>query len=146
MDTDGAPDAFPRPVAEIESYHAHIYYETAIMRDRAARLRTLIGERFSARIGRWRDTPVGPHPLPMFQVAFAPDVFALFVPWLMLNRDGLTVLVHPNTDNPQADHLVHALWLGMRLDLDGSGLPVSMRALGEAHDPIEPNTEPVFMP
>nr|ART35851.1 B303 [uncultured bacterium] len=44
-------------------------------------------------------------------------MFASFMPWLMLNRDGLTVLVHPGTGNGYADHTKHAAWLGGMLPL-----------------------------
>ena len=81
----------------IHSYHAHVYYEPAT-RDVAQALRQRIGERFSVQLGRWHDVPVGPHSAAMYQVAFASEAFAAFVPWLMLNRQGLSVLVHPNTD------------------------------------------------
>jgi aromatic ring-cleaving dioxygenase len=39
------------------------------------------------------------------------------VPWLMLNRGGLAVLVHPLTDNAYDDHSKHALWLGTPIAL-----------------------------
>jgi DOPA 4,5-dioxygenase len=58
----------------------------------------------------------------------------------MLNRRGLAVLVHPNTDNPHDDHLVHALWLGEKLAVDASRLPHSLAAAGQTHDPVVPNT------
>jgi aromatic ring-cleaving dioxygenase len=35
----------------------------------------------------------------------------------MLNRDGLTVLVHPETGNDLRDHGVHAVWFGAVLPL-----------------------------
>jgi aromatic ring-cleaving dioxygenase len=132
----------PRPLSEIESYHAHIYYDDAAARSRAEILRQRIGERFLVRIGNWHDRPVGPHPIPMFQVAFATELFSSFVPWLMLNRLDLTVLVHPNTDRPRDDHLVHALWLGRILPLDVSGMPESLRAAGETNAAVEVNTKP----
>ena len=59
----------------------------------------------------------------MYQVAFAAELFADVLPWLMLNRAGLTVLVHPETGRPRDDHLHHAAWLGAVLPLDGSVLP-----------------------
>ncbi len=131
--------AASRELAEIHSYHAHVYYDAA-SRARAERVRGWIAERFLVRLGAWHDRPVGPHPQGMFQVAFAPDVFAAFVPWLMLNRLGLTVLVHPNTDNERADHLVHALWMGAVLPLDATMLSESLQAEGRAHSAVEPNT------
>jgi DOPA 4,5-dioxygenase len=54
----------------------------------------------------------------MYQVAFAPDQFAQVVPWLMLNRNGLDVLVHPNTGDDLGDHRDRALWLGEKLPLN----------------------------
>jgi DOPA 4,5-dioxygenase len=104
--------------AIIKHYHAHIYYDPATTRDRAARLRERVAAAFpEARVGRWHDELVGPHLRSMYQVAFAPDLLASFLPWLMLNRDGLTVLLHPGTGDSYADHTKHAAWLGEVLPL-----------------------------
>jgi aromatic ring-cleaving dioxygenase len=108
-------DAVAEP-SRITGYHAHIYYDPAT-RAKAERLRAGIGERFAARLGSWHDEPVGPHPVAMYQVAFAAEEFPHLVPWLMLNRNGLDVLVHPMTDDAVADHTGHALWLGNPLPL-----------------------------
>jgi len=133
--------AAPRALSEIASYHAHIYYDPA-SRPAAERLREWVAERFPVRLGAWHDSPLGPHPGPMFQIAFAAEVFPALVPWLMLNRLGLTVLVHPSTDNERADHMVHALWMGEVLPLDATDLSESLRAEGRSHAVIVPNTEP----
>jgi aromatic ring-cleaving dioxygenase len=109
-------DPFADTVA-IEGYHAHVYYDGAT-RPLAERLRGAIGERFEVRLGRWHDAPVGPHPRAMYQVAFAVAEFPRLVPWLMLNRDGLSILIHPLTGDDYDDHAHHALWLGTPLALD----------------------------
>ncbi|HYZ31426.1 MAG TPA: DOPA 4,5-dioxygenase family protein [Crenalkalicoccus sp.] len=107
----------------ITNWHAHVYYDAAT-RDAAARLREGIASRFpEAVLGRWHDQPVGPHPQPMYQVAFSPELFATLVPWIALNRGGLTVLVHPETGRQRADHLRHAIWLGAVLPLKAETLP-----------------------
>ena len=109
-------ESFADP-ALIEGYHAHLYYAPHT-RALAERLRTAIAERFpSARIGNWHDEPVGPHPVAMYQIAFSTAEFRALVPWLMLNREGLDVLVHPLTDDSLADHTRFALWLGSPLQL-----------------------------
>jgi DOPA 4,5-dioxygenase len=59
----------------------------------------------------------------MYQVAFAPALFPTLVPFLALNREGLAVLVHPETGRQKADHLHHAMWMGAVLALDASVLP-----------------------
>jgi aromatic ring-cleaving dioxygenase len=100
----------------IRGYHAHIYYDPQT-RPRAEHLRAAIGERFSARVGNWHDEPVGPHPTAMYQVAFAAEELSSLVPWLMLNRQGLNILVHPLTDDSVADHTRFAAWLGTPLPL-----------------------------
>jgi DOPA 4,5-dioxygenase len=106
----------PVDAAKITSYHAHVYYDEGTRAD-AAWLRGQIEERFTVRMGRWHDEPVGPHPISMYQVAFEAAEFARLVPWLMLNRRGLAVLVHPNTGDAYTDHAVNALWLGDKLPL-----------------------------
>ena len=108
-------DAFADP-DRIEGYHAHIYYDPAT-RAKAERLRQGIGERFAAKLGNWHDEPVGPHPVAMYQVAFTGEEFSGLVRWLMLNREGLDVLVHPLTDDSVADHTRFAAWLGTPLPL-----------------------------
>ena len=100
---------------EIKGYHAHIYYD-AVTRDAAARVRAGLAN-FNVQLGSWHDEPVGPHPKSMYQVVFAPEQFASVVPWLMLHREGLTVLVHPSTGDSYGDHLERSLWLGEILKL-----------------------------
>ena len=108
----------PRDPSTIEHYHAHVYYDPASTRDRAERLRERIGATLpQAKLGRWHDELVGPHPQSMYQVAFPTEMLAAFVPWLMLNRDGLTVLLHPETGNAYRDHTAHAAWFGGMLPL-----------------------------
>jgi aromatic ring-cleaving dioxygenase len=102
--------------AAIRSYHAHIYYDAAT-RPTAEHLREAIGDNFDVELGRWHDEPVGPHPISMYQVAFAVAEFPRLVPWLMLNRGPLSVLVHPQAENAYDDHTAHALWLGAPLPL-----------------------------
>ena len=107
----------PRATAGIQGYHAHIYYDPGT-RAVAERLREAIGPAFDVRLGRWHDRPVGPHPKSMYQIAFPVSEFPRLVPWLMLNRAGLDVLVHPETGEDYEDHAYHALWLGRPLALD----------------------------
>jgi DOPA 4,5-dioxygenase len=102
----------------IRDCHAHIYYDPVSSRDRAERLRERVAEAFpEATLGRWHDAPVGPHPQSMFQIAFPCTSLAAFLPWVMLNRDGLTILLHPGTGDDLADHTDHAVWLGGILPL-----------------------------
>jgi len=112
----------PTNTGVISSYHAHVYYDPAT-KDVAAVLRQWVEERFIVRMGRWHDVPVGPHPQAMFQIAFAAELFPTLVPFLMLNRSGLTVLVHPETGRPRDDHLLRSIWMGAVLTLNGDILP-----------------------
>ena len=114
MTTDRAP------------YHAHIYYEPS-SRPIAERLH----EKFSSArigvdafgvifVGELRDTAVGPHPKPQFEIHFfadaLPDIVAL------IKASGLKALVHPLTDDDLADHTSLASWIGEPLTLDQSVL------------------------
>jgi len=102
----------------IAAYHAHIYYDPKKTRDRAGRLRERVATAFpGAKLGRWHDELVGPHTQSMYQIAFPADLVGSFLPWLMLNRDGLTILLHPETGDDYTDHTVHACWFGAVLSL-----------------------------
>ena len=105
-------------IGEISGYHIHIYYDSDDGPASAKALRDALAGRFEVEIGLWRDKAGGPHPTPMFQVNFAVELFPAIVPWLMLNRGDLNVLVHPETGDDVADHGDHALWLGQTLPID----------------------------
>ena len=131
-----------QPLASIESYHAHIYFDGPEQRHAAELLREDIGQRFSVLLGRWHDRLVGPHTRPMYQVAFAVAEFPRFVPWLMINRRGLAVLIHPDTGQPRSDNLTHAMWLGEILALNAEPLSEQAEPVSE----ITPNTQPTIAP
>jgi aromatic ring-cleaving dioxygenase len=101
----------PNDPARITDYHIHVYYDPED-RDRAARLREWVEQRFQVRMGRWHDEPVGPHVTAMYQIAFTPDLFPTLVPFVMMNRMGLTVLLHPQSGRPRDDHTINATWMG----------------------------------
>lgn len=138
----GMTSSTPHLPAAILSCRAHIYYDAVATRAWAERRR--MAESFAVQLGRWHDAPVGPHTRATDQVAFAPPLFASFVPWLMLHREGLDVLVHPNTLAPRADPLQHALWLGDKLALKEALLPWRIEAAQES--PIAANTTPHLAP
>ncbi len=108
-------------ICKITGYHAHIYYAQDTRRTAAA-IRDALDQRFrgAVRLGRWHDKLVGPHTRSMYQVAFDRTIFSEIVPWLALNRDGLAILVHPESGDGLADHTKHALWMGEILEINKS--------------------------
>jgi aromatic ring-cleaving dioxygenase len=100
----------------IDGYHAHVYYNAAT-RSVAARIAETVTDKFTVEIGGFFDEPVGPHPIANLQIIFATAEFANVVPWLMLNRNGLDILIHPLTDDSVRDHDTDGAWLGAPVPL-----------------------------
>ncbi|MEM7268512.1 MAG: DOPA 4,5-dioxygenase family protein [Pseudomonadota bacterium] len=97
--------------ADIKSYHVHVYFDEDSI-DRARAVVDAACEAFTVERGRMHEKPVGPHPMWSCQLAMSPEVFAVLLPWMALNRDGLIVFSHPETEDFVADHRDHAIWLG----------------------------------
>ena len=112
------PSAAAGDPRSIAAYHAHVYYDPQTTRGGAEHLRQRVAAEFpQAKLGRWHDELVGPHTQSMYQIAFPSGMLGSFLPWLMLNRDGLTILLHPETGNDYRDHTAHAVWFGAVLPL-----------------------------
>ena len=108
-------------MAEIKGFHAHVYFDAETI-TQATELCTKATQLFPVEMGRVHEKPVGPHPMWSCQLAFAPEVFGTLIPWLATSRDGLAVLVHPETGDDVKDHTDHAMWMGQVLELDISFL------------------------
>ncbi|MBW4023814.1 MAG: DOPA 4,5-dioxygenase family protein [Proteobacteria bacterium] len=117
----------PSELSDIRDFHAHVYYEPGVSEAAAAALRERVAADFPrAILGRWHHQPIGPHTRAMYQIAFPVELFATLAPWLMLNRAGLDILLHPETGDDPRDHTVHAAWLGEKL-------PLRMEAFAPKH-------------
>jgi DOPA 4,5-dioxygenase len=119
-------------MTEVKGYHAHVYYDAASKAKAAALRETLLG-RFKIETGGFSDTPQGPHPISQFNIIFETPEFDAVVPWLMLNRDGLDVLVHPLTESSYNDHTAFAMWLGA---------PVALKTDTLRHAPVRDSLMP----
>lgn len=106
-----------KQTSTITGYHAHVYFDATTV-DQARSLCQTASQVFGLAMGRLHERNVGPHPMWSCQLGCNPVQFAELLPWLALNRDGLTVFAHPETGNHLQDHRDHGIWLGTGLDLD----------------------------
>ena len=101
-------------------FHAHIYYD-ADERVAAEALRDdLLTRTEPLFVGRMTEGPVGPHPIPQFEVHFTERDRSAIED--LLKASGLRALVHPLTDDDLADHISLAHWIGDPVALDESTL------------------------
>ena len=96
-------------------YHAHVYWHNEDQRRVSLDLRKdLIG--LGCPVGRIMEEPIGPHPLPMYQVNYS-STNAEQIEKLLAST-GLDILLHEDTGDDVRDHTLGARWLGNKLKLD----------------------------
>lgn len=106
-------------MSQQQLYHAHVYYGAATL-GKARGVCEAARDAFGLVMGRMHEKPVGPHPDWSCQLLVPHDKFGDVVRWFMLNRDGLNVLIHPETGDHLKDHTEHAVWMGAVRPLDVS--------------------------
>ena len=101
----------------INGYHAHVYFDSNSV-DMAKALCLEAGRKFGIPVGHFHLNPVGPHPCGSCQLSITPQLFGQVVPWLALNRDGLTIFLHLTTGDDYKDHTDHTIWMGEMMQLN----------------------------
>jgi aromatic ring-cleaving dioxygenase len=105
-----------------DAFHAHIYYdlsERSAAEQLHSQLQTAKGTGDLVDVifvGEMTDRPVGPHPIPQYEVHFYGKALPTVLDRIKTNR--LRALVHRLTDDDLADHTSQALWIGEPLTLD----------------------------
>lgn len=125
-----------------DPYHAHVYFDVSSL-STATQLHQQLQEKQAAGslpglvlVGKMFDRGVGPHPKPQFEVQFLASALPSIMP--LLEASGLTVLVHPLTEDDLADHTTLGEWIGEPLPLDTSvldppGHNKGLARFGKAH-------------
>ncbi|RPA92385.1 hypothetical protein L873DRAFT_1817707 [Choiromyces venosus 120613-1] len=132
-----AYEKFPEPIDNGQNpggFDAHVYFyqnnpeQVQFAKELWERVRREFPE---LRIYKIFDKPLGPHTLAMFEVnILTPTQFGAFIPWLVINRGPLSVLLHPNTNDPLRDHTQRATWLGREVPVDTGLLRQSFQKAG----------------
>ncbi|OQV14964.1 hypothetical protein BV898_10868 [Hypsibius exemplaris] len=106
-------------VERLRGFHAHVYFEAATEAAAEALREKTIAEYAGREVEVYRliRTPVGPHPVGMFEIDFSQKMFADVVLWLERERGDLSVLVHVLSGDEYYDHTQGALWLGPQQSL-----------------------------
>jgi DOPA 4,5-dioxygenase len=97
-------------------FHAHVYFSAGEREAAEALHRAILTRDEALFVGRLTDGPVGPHPIPQFEVHFDESALGALMP--TFEQSGLRVLIHPLTDDDRADHTSLGRWIGEPLDLD----------------------------
>ena len=98
-------------MSEIENFHAHVYYDAA-ERAQAQKLCEAAGRSSASRSGACTTTRSARIRAEAASSPSATTQFSDVLPWLVLNRGGLTVFTHAQTGNALKDHTEHVIWLG----------------------------------
>ena len=103
-------------MVKIQGFHAHVYYdETTYVQ--AKQLCDVAGSQLPVSVGHMHTQAVGPHPCWSCQLSFGMSDFSQVASWLCLNRENLTIFLHPVTNDHLKDHSNHAIWMGKMVPL-----------------------------
>lgn len=103
----------------IKDWHAHLYFPLGD----GAKVKPLtekIQAEFGFSIGTIWDKPVGPHPIGSCQITVPAGALDQFIPWLIENREGNDIFLHPNTGDDLKDHTDYTMWIGKSYPLKTS--------------------------
>lgn len=96
-----------------EHFHSHVYFEAATRASAVALQQALIHDLpGTVRVSRLVDRPIGPHPLPMFEIDFGLADYPAVRAYLEANRGPHTALIHQLTSDDIWDHTEGAEWVG----------------------------------
>ncbi len=100
-------------------YHAHVYWKSDLQREFAIELYAQLTQ-LGYKLGRVWDNPIGPHPLPMYQVMYSSNEKTKFEDFLNKNNTCfLSILLHEDVGIDHVkDHTVGARWIGTPLELN----------------------------
>lgn len=114
-----------RNSSEIKGFHFHVYYDFNEEFDKAFDLWSLANDTLLARernrimfLGQMNMNPNGPHTKAYFVIVTSPFYFGEVFKLLLLNRNGLSILVHPLTNDELEAHTSMAVWMGKEVPLD----------------------------
>ena len=100
-------------------FHAHIYFTKQSIH-LAAKVRQNIAHAIPqlSYVGELIPMPIGPHPMPMFEIHLPTNARDSAIVTIDSLREGLSVLIHPVQHDEVAAHTVNAEWLGEALTLN----------------------------
>lgn len=104
---------------KFQNYHFHLYYHEerfSIAREVVDSLPALE----SLKVGRLHAGPVGPHPIGSCQLSVSDSDYYVLMEWLLTNRRGLDVFVHPVSGDDWKDHTEYVGWIGKSYELNTS--------------------------
>lgn len=97
-------------------YHFHLYFSPEQF-DLASEIANKLATTFKVPVGRVWDRPVGPHPVNSCQITVKREQFEEIAAWLLKNRQGLDVFIHPEGDDDLVDHRDHIMWIGRSYEI-----------------------------
>ena len=98
------------------NYHAHVYWKNNAEREISISMRPSF-ESMGAGLGAIHDKPIGPHPLPMYQIMYDSSIQNEVE--TLLRIQPMSILLHEDIGVDHVrDHTDGARWINTPLELD----------------------------